>query len=274
MDGKVGYNTRTMRFLLLSVSTPVLIALIVGGGALLSAAATFLVRRRIPEEEHIANNEVAGFILAAVGAVYGVLLAFMVLVVWQAYEDANRTVEQEANILVDIYRLGQAVPDPYGAQLRERAVEYARHVIDDEWDKMQTGDESDLVHNTVEEFWNVHRALDADSALTGNHDGQLFDALQELGNERRIRLLDSRLDLPGLMWMLLIGGGVVTIGFTLFLRAPNWLPHLLMAAMFGGLVAFVLLLIVELDNPFAGDIRIQPLAFQQALVLFERLRGN
>jgi hypothetical protein len=263
-----------MRNILLNVPTPLLVLLIVGGGALLAAGTTYLLRRTISEEAHTSNNEVAGFILAALGVVYGVLLAFMVLVVWQAYDTANRTVEEEANVVVNIYRLGQAAPAPYGPQLRATAEQYTRNVIAEEWNAMQTGSASASVHANLEEFWSVHRALEGDESYSGNHDDQLFDALDNLGNARRIRLLESRLELPGLMWALLIVGGVITIGFTLFLRAPNLVPHLLMTAMFGGLVAFVLLLIVELDNPFTGDIRVQPLAFQQALELFESLRGN
>jgi hypothetical protein len=47
-----------------------------------------------------------------------------------------------------------------------------------------------------------------------------------------------------------------------------------MGALFAGLVAFVLLLIIELDSPFAGEIKVEPLSFQQALDAFNRLGGN
>lgn len=263
-----------MRYLLLTFPTPVLVLLIVGGSALLSVAVTYFVRTRMSEQEHVANNEVAGFILAAVGAVYGVLLAFMVLVVWQAYEEAQQTVEQEANTLVDIYRLGQALPEPYQSQIRDYTVEYAHEVIEDEWSRLESGSHSSQVDATVEKLWSVHLAIHSGQVPPDSHDDQLFRSLGDLGNERRIRLLDSRLDLPGLMYLLLISGGIVTIGFTLFLRAPNPVPHLLMAGLFAGLIAFVLLLIIELDNPFAGEVKINPVAFQQALELFESLRGN
>lgn len=263
-----------MRNLLLTFSTPALLLLIVGGSVLLTMGITYFVRSRIEEKEHIQNNEVAGFLLAAVGAVYGVLLAFMVLVVWQSYEDAQVTVEQEANTLVNIYRLGQELPEPFGGEIKAYTIEYAQNVINDEWHEMAYARESIPVRDTIEKLWTVHRAIDAAHLQVSDHESQLFNSLEDLGDERRIRLLESRQELPPLMWMLLIGGALVTLGFTLFLRAPNQLPHLMMAGMFAGLIAFVLVLIIELDNPFTGDVSLPPTAFQQALDVFLRLNGN
>jgi hypothetical protein len=263
-----------MRDSLLLLPLPVLVLVIVGGSALLAVLATHLVRLRFDEQVHTSNNEVAGFIFSAVGVVYGVLLAFLVLVVWQTFEEAQVTVESEANTLVNIHRLGQEFPEPLRTQTLQLTTSYGEDVVNDEWYQMQFGRSSEKVEAAMDGLWQVHLQLDQPGDAGINHREQFFDLLNTLGNDRRVRVLQSRLELPGLMWALLIGGGIVTLGFTLFLRAPNWKAHLAMAAMFAGLVAFVLLLIIELDNPFSGDVKIQPIAFQQALESFARLRGN
>jgi hypothetical protein len=175
---------------------------------------------------------------------------------------------------VNIYRVGQELDEPYGVQVRELAEEYARAVIDLEWAAMATGDSSPRVQDIIEKMWAEHRELHSGEIGSELHQTQMFDSLAALSNFRRVRLLESRQEIPGLLWILLIGGAIVTIGFTLFFRAPNWKAHLLMGAMFAGLVAFVLLLIIELDNPFAGDVQVEPDSFQQALDAFVRLRGN
>lgn len=263
-----------MRDLLLHLPQPLLILLIVGGSALIAVGATYFVRTRINEKEHLANNEVAGFIFAAIAAVYGVLLAFLVLVVWQTFETSQVTVENEANHLVNIYRLGQGLSEPYGSRVRQQSLAYAKGVRDDEWKTMEEGKSSPQVSAALDELWRIHRELDASDNRSNNHEQQFFDTLNELGNTRRLRLLQSRLELPALLWGLLIVGALITIGFTLFLRAPNWKAHLLMAGMFAGLVAFVLLLVVELDNPFAGAVHVEPFAFEQAIDLFVELDRN
>ncbi len=261
-----------MRYLLLNVPTPLLILLIVGGSALITVAVTHFVRTHINEKIHRENNEVAGFIFAAVGVIYGVLLAFMVLVVQQSFENAQATVEHEANSLVTIYRLAQELPEPYRSELKRLAVEYGERVVNQEWEAMARGESSAEVDQTIEKVWELHQRLHTTKVELGSHASDFFQAVITLGNDRRIRLLQSRIELSSLLWVLLISGGILTIGFTLFLRAPNHIAHLLMAAMFAGLVAFVLLLIIELDNPFTGDVSVQPLAFQQALQLFARVK--
>lgn len=263
-----------MVYLLESIPTPLLLLLVVGGTGVLTAALTYFVRIHVNEQVHRGNNEVAGFMFAGVSVIYGVLLAFLVLVVWQTYQDTAVTVEQEANALTDIFRIGQELPEPYGSQVQNDAIEYANRVISDEWAVMALGRQSANVDETIEKFWTLHRMMDADPAKPEIHPQELFDTLEILGNTRRIRLLDSRSDLPPLMWALLIGGAGLTIGFTFFFRAPTTVAHLAMAALFGGLLAFVLILIVELDSPFNGSIRIEPHAFQQALELFARLQSK
>lgn len=260
-----------MRNLLLVFPTPALMALIVGGSALLTAAATYWVRRRYDERTHRANNEFAGFVFAAVGVIYGVMLAFVVLVVWQAFQATQVTIENEANTLVDVYRLARILPPPYRATLQADVLEYTGDVITDEWNTMVLGLPSAKVGADLERLWDVHRQMDADKVSPGNHDNALFDALASVGNRRRIRLLASREELPALMWGLLIGGGLITIGFTLFLRTPNQRAHLVMAGLFAGMVGFILFLTLELDNPFTGGISLQPVAFEQALQVMQSL---
>lgn len=262
-----------MRNFLLTTPTPLLLLIVVGGSAALALAATHIVRSRIREEVHQANNEVAGFIFAAVAVIYGVLLAFIVLVVWQTVQDAQVTVETEANTLVRLFRLGQELPEPFSEQIQTSAIEYAELVVNDEWSAMSLERQSARVDATLESMWAVQRAFDASQVEVGNEEFAYFNTLAELGDQRRIRLLQSRSELPTLMWMLLIGGGILTLGFTLFFRAPNYFAHMLMAAMFAGLVAFVLVLIIELDTPFWGEVRIEPNAYLQAIDLFTKLRA-
>src|SRR6476661_3477493 len=100
-----------------SIPTLFLLLLVVGGTALVTAVLTWIIRTHVSERVHIGNNEVAGFLFAGVSVIYGVLLAFLVLVVWQTFQDAALVVEQEANTLVDIFRIGQELPTPFSTEL-------------------------------------------------------------------------------------------------------------------------------------------------------------
>ena len=67
-------------------------------------------------------NDVAGFIYAALGVIYAVLLALVVIAVWEEYQTASETVEQEANALAEIFWLAHRLPEPEGTHLQELSV--------------------------------------------------------------------------------------------------------------------------------------------------------
>ena len=71
--------------------------LVVGGVCLLALGGFELVHRLVPASARQRHNDVAGFIYAALGVIYAVLLALVVIAVWEQYGAAKETVEQEAN---------------------------------------------------------------------------------------------------------------------------------------------------------------------------------
>src|SRR5262245_50250014 len=99
------------------------------------------------------QNEVAGFFIAVLGVVYGVLLAFAVVVVWEDFEDARTGVEKEANSLGDLYRLADAMPEPTRSQIQQQAKAYARAVIDREWPLLEDGRESPEALRELDGLW-------------------------------------------------------------------------------------------------------------------------
>src|SRR5919112_1402313 len=71
--------------------------LVVGGVCLLALVGFELVHRLVPAQSRQRHNDVAGFIYAALGVIYAVLLALVVITVWEEYQAASETVEEEAN---------------------------------------------------------------------------------------------------------------------------------------------------------------------------------
>ena len=67
------------------------------------------------------HNDVAGFIYAALGVIYAVLLALVVIAVWEKYQAADETVEQEANAIAEIFWLAHRLPEPEGSHIQELA---------------------------------------------------------------------------------------------------------------------------------------------------------
>jgi hypothetical protein len=94
---------------------------VVGLVCLAALAGLELVQRLVPATSRQPHNDVAGFIYAALGVIYAVLLALVVIAVWEEYQAASATVEQEANALAEIFWLGHRLPEPEGPHLQELA---------------------------------------------------------------------------------------------------------------------------------------------------------
>ncbi len=73
--------------------------LVVCGASLAAVIGLTLVQRLVPATIRKEHNDVAGFIYAALGVIYAVLLALVVIAVWEEFGRARVTVESEANAL-------------------------------------------------------------------------------------------------------------------------------------------------------------------------------
>ncbi|MDP1806747.1 MAG: hypothetical protein Q8K72_16330, partial [Acidimicrobiales bacterium] len=91
--------------------------LLVIGLPLVAVALQAMVRRAAPYIVKGEHNDVAGFLIAVVGVVYAVTLAFIVIVTWEGYRDARTVVPHEAGSLRSLYRDSQALPEPTRPQM-------------------------------------------------------------------------------------------------------------------------------------------------------------
>ena len=67
-----------------------------------AVAGLALVQRLVSLELRQQHNDVAGFVYAVLGVVYAVLLALVVIAVWEQYQRARETVGNEANAVAEI----------------------------------------------------------------------------------------------------------------------------------------------------------------------------
>lgn len=130
-----------------------------------AAVASLLVVRRLVDHSALAkHNDVGGVMFSIVGTIYAVVLAFVVVVTWEALGDADERAAQEAGVLGDVIRDARLFPDPERTELQAVLLEYTNAVIDEEWAAMSTGGSSPHVWDTLDRNLRVvlsHRAGDA-----------------------------------------------------------------------------------------------------------------
>jgi hypothetical protein len=253
---------------------------VIGGICLVSLSGLELVQRLVPASSRQPHNDVAGFIYAALGVIYAVLLALVVIAVWEEYRAASETVEQEANAVAEIFWLAHRLPEPEGSHIQELVRSYAQDVIDEEWPLMEQGQAPLMTQ--VEQTptgWTLIDEIRANLQEFQPHtpaDEQLYaeglDQVQILADARRMRLVAAEEGIPGVLWSVLIFGGVAAIGFTYLFGLENTWAHRLMVFTLAAVIGLVLFTIGALEHPFSGGARIGTGAFDLILERFETSR--
>jgi hypothetical protein len=255
------------------VFTVVFGVLVVFAGCLAALVGLELVQRLVPHEKRQEHNDVAGFVYAVVGIVYAVLLALLVIAVWQQFQKANETVEGEANAVAEIAWLAHRLPEPERHVLQEDARSYAQEVVDEEWPRMEQGLEG---VQSFPEGWDLIddiratlQEVEPSTAAEQDYHAQGIDQIQRLYDARRMRFVAAQEGIPGVLWAVLVFGGVVTVGFTYLFGLRNSWAHRLMVMSLTAVIALVLFAIVAMDHPFSGGATVDPGAFEQILERFE-----
>jgi hypothetical protein len=236
---------------------------------LISVGGLLLVQRLVPIEVRQRQNDVAGFIYAVLGVAYAVLLALMVIAVWERWEGAKATVDDEASELAEIYWIAHQLPQPEGRHIQELAHSYAEVVVDDEWPLMAQGEFSPKAWATIDEIRDSIQSLDSSTDDQLLLDQQALERVHGLADARRDRLLAADEGLPAIMWFVMVGGGFIVVGFTYLFGMENNLTHILMVAALALIISSVLFTVASLNYPFRGDVHIGPDAFEQILWRFK-----
>ena len=243
------------------------------GSVVLALLGLYNVRRRVPLEVQMEQNEVAGFFIAVLGVVYGVLLAFAVIVVWEDLDEARDTAEREANSVGDLYRIAGGLPDSIRRPLQEQTLAYARSVVVEEWPMLRHGGESPNSGAAIESIWTLIQRFDPNGAREEALYDKLLDEVQEINDERRMRLLASRDGIPYLVWAVLIGGGVVTVLFTYFFGLKNFRAQIAMTVLYVSSIGFVLFLVASIDYPYSGSVSVRPEAMEAVIQRIEQVES-
>jgi hypothetical protein len=229
--------------------------LIVALAILIAVGGLVLVQRLYSTDRRMQHNDVAGFIYAVVGVSYAVLLGLMLIAVWEKWNEAETTTADEANELAGIFWYAHALPQPEGRHVQELVRSYSEVVVEEEWPLMAQGRSSPQAWDTLDELRGAILGLKptTDAKQSGYDEmryNEMLEQLHDLGNARRERLLAAEQGLPPILWVVLILGGVVTVGFTYLFGLENTVVHLLMVAALALIVSMSLFTVAALDYPF------------------------
>jgi hypothetical protein len=181
------------------------------------------------------------------------------------FSDAEVDVVQEAGAAENIYRLSQGLSDKARVAVLGAVAKYLKAAIDDDWPAMDRGvagpggaakQALDAVYPTL-----MSSGGQGDTAVIS----EMLRQLDLITQCRRARLVASEGAVPGAIWLILIVGAAITIGFTFFFGMKSLPTQVSMTALAAILIFSELLIIVSIDRPFSGAVQVGPNALAAVL---------
>jgi hypothetical protein len=241
------------------------LALFVTLPALFAVAIHLVVRRFIPENGLLPHHDVIFALTSIVSVLYAVVLGFLVVTVWASYETAQQTSDLEASYVSDAFAAALALPEPQRSVVRRSLAAYAVEVRDVEWPIFSRSGQ-DMHARAL-----LGRAIRSVNVMPvgppGNEAGALriefvrqaaLLSLRDIADQRRLRLLQARSHLPRLMWVALCFGALIVMSFVFLFEVANKTLQLIMTGLVAACLGLLLGLVVELDSPYGGAVRVSP----------------
>jgi hypothetical protein len=237
--------------------------LIVGISALVAIAVLVLARRRRRGVESERADAAADYVSVFVSAVYLILLAFLVVVLWQRVDDINIDVRAEAADLNQLIWTAHRQVGSDHATLRTAVRDYTTAVLAHEWP--EDGATSTAPATAALDAARTRIATPLPLDRPTNLRDDVLAAFDDIESNRSDRLAESHLGLPG--WVL--GAFAVLSLVTLLvplLLGPRLDAHGLigLGVTIGGIAAAGLL-VWDLLHPYGGLVAIDPTPLRAVL---------
>ena len=207
---------------------------------LLAVAGLFLTRRLVPRTLFESRSQATDTIHQGIAMVYGVAVGFAILLVWQQLDEAEATAQREASNVESLYRIAEQLPGSERDQVQGLSRSYARVVAEKEWPLLASGQASSQAQGAADDLRGSIQSFEPQTMGEQALYAQMLTKIDELYENRELRLLQSHEGVPPLVWTVLVITGVVTVAFTYLLETESLRTHVLRVAALTAVVALSL----------------------------------
>lgn len=233
-------------------------------GVVLAVTCLVLLNRIWEPSRRKLHNDVIGWQATVVGPIYAVMVGFMLVTVWTNFQTAETNADQEANSLVNLFRVADGLPAVQRGETQIAAVNYCDAVLRHEWPTMGQGDVARSAQPFMMQLWGILAQTPVDGLRQQASLQQAMHELSDMTEHRRIRILETREKLPRILWAVLIAGGVITVIVCCLIGSEHTRLQFALIAVLGLLISLSLVVIADMDRPFQGVVRVSPYAFVRA----------
>ncbi len=239
--------------------------LVIGVWTGLSLAGLWVFNRFVSAQKREKDNESVGLTYAIVAVIFAVLVAVIVVDVWETAAKADEIATGEANQLSSLVLDSSGLPTDMSEAVHRRVDKYIDTVVKTEWPAQQGGHQDE---KTYERGWKILAHMSSELATfepktMGENatKAQMLKSVNELIKARRVRILAAADHLPDIIWLILIIAGMVSVFYTYLFGAHTFWIHMAITGLIAATISLVFVLIIALDFPFRGDVSVSDEAF-------------
>jgi hypothetical protein len=229
--------------------------LVTGGVAAIAAAAiAWFIRKRDSETEDVT----LGFLGPSFAAMYLLVLALSLATEWQAISSAQQAVGSEAVAVRQVGLAANGLPAPAARDLTTEVRGYLSTVIHHDWPQMQGGTLDDRSGELLASM--TSSVLRVNPSTSGASDAQQYalGELNALASARAERAGAVGTCLPTGVLIAVIVTSIIVIVFPFVGGIRPTRTSFAVAVVQTSLIAVAALVVIQLDNPFAGPLATNP----------------
>lgn len=241
--------------------------------ACLSAAGLALTRRWIYRRFSLSesSNETINGFFAGVGVIYGLLVGLVAVASWDNFKNVDDISSRESSAIAALYQDISTLDQPAKGQLQGYLEQYLRYVIEVAWPGHQRGESPRGGGKMLSSFHAVLATYHPLSLEQEILQREALSAFNRLIEARSLRLASIDSGIPGVFWVALLGGTLATILIAYFFHLSSAALHIGLVSVFGGFVGCLIFLIFAIDQPFRGQLSVQPDAYLHLHAILEDL---
>jgi hypothetical protein len=244
-------------------------ALIVLAATALGVALMLVVRTRAPEGGYYADSDRAAGIFGVLATGFSVLLGFLIFLGFESYDASRAGAEVEALTVALQVQTAQNLPPEVAPQLTGQLVCYARFVINDEWDRMESGSLGEDINPWSAAMFVTLQGVELDSPVEEAAYGKWLDETSARQQGRQDRIHGAAGVMPAPLWIALFFIAAIVLAYMLGFADSSeraWVQGMYIGSVVSVIVT-MLLLLAFLDDPFRGDIGgLEPMAMERTLL--------
>jgi uncharacterized protein DUF4239 len=207
------------------------------------------------------SNEVIMHVASNFGVFYAVLLGLLTIMTFEANKKLTDNIGRETASLSALYHTADGYPNPLRSDLQAMLRDYTRYVIDKDWPAHRKGMVPMGGEHRLDALRQKVLAFEPATKTQELLQKEMLSHLNSMTMSRELRLQNVSEAIPGVLWLTVVLGALLTIAFVWMLHM-EWKSQLLLSAAAAFFLGLMIFLIYAMDHPLRGAVALSPEAFE------------